>query len=336
MSDSPALVVVTGLSGAGKSTALRALADIGYYCVDNLPPTLVTETVRVCSSGGLENVALGIDVRVGAFLDAAFEAIGTVRGASDSGVLFLTASDDALVRRFSETRRPHPMLSGTIGKSGNGVRALSDLPMARAPLAVLDGVRLERHRMATIGSLATHTLDTTHMSVHELRRQVLDAFASAEGRPHMLTRIMSFGFKHGVPLDADLVFDVRFLENPHFVEGLREKTGMDSEVRDFVLASDGAGELLERLDGLLSFALPRYEKEGKSYLTIAIGCTGGRHRSVALAHQLSQRLSRSEGRRIGFVHRDVARGGMITSEAVKGRRPAELGETPRDPEGAGG
>ena len=335
MSDAPSLVVVTGLSGASKSTALRALSDIGYYCVDNLPPTLAAETVRVCSSGGVASVALGLDVRVGAFLDAAFDAIDTVRRTPKSAVLFLTASDDALVRRFSETRRPHPMLSGTIGGPGVGAKSLSELPVARAPLAVLDGVRLERQRMAAIGSLATHTVDTTHMSVHELRRDVVAAFTTPEGRARMVTRIMSFGFKHGVPLDADLVFDVRFLENPHFVEELRAKSGMDAEVRDYVLASDGAAELLERLDGLLSFALPRYEKEGKSYLTVALGCTGGRHRSVALAHELSQRLSHSEGRRIGFVHRDVARGGMMTSSVAKSGAAGHASQPPPETDGAG-
>lgn len=297
------VVVVTGLSGAGKSTVLRALTDIGYFCVDNLPPSLVGSTVTTCVGGGIDRIALGIDIRVGAFLDAAPEALKQLpKLASNVAVLFLDAADDALVRRFSETRRPHPMLSE--GPAGSGrPRDTGEL------LAVVDGVRMERARMSSIRSHATLAFDTTHMSVHELRRQVVDTFAEGSVQPHMTVRVMSFGFKHGLPLDADIVFDVRFLDNPHFVPGLRDHTGDEAPVREFVLASPGSAELLAHVEGLLQFALPRYEREGKSYLTIAIGCTGGRHRSVTLSIELARRLAADGQRRIGVVHRDVSRPG---------------------------
>jgi len=298
------VVVVTGLSGAGKSTVLRALTDIGYFCVDNLPPSLVASTVSTCVGGGIERIALGIDIRVGAFLDAAPDALRELRSlTSDVAVLFLDAGDDALVRRFSETRRPHPMLS-------QGPASSVKPPDSGAMLAVVDGVQLERARLSPIRSQATLVVDTTYMSVHELRRQVIDTFAEGSVQLHMSVRVMSFGFKHGVPLDADLVFDVRFLDNPHFVPALRDHTGDELEVREFVLASPGASELLEHLIRLLLFTLPRYEREGKSYLTIAVGCTGGRHRSVTMAVELARRLAASGDRRIGVVHRDIGRGRM--------------------------
>ncbi len=310
MSDKADVVVVTGLSGAGKSTVLRALTDIGYYCVDNLPPSLVESTVATCLGGGIRRIALGIDIRVGAFLDAAPAAIAALEQHDvDVSVLFLDAGDDALVRRFSETRRPHPMLSE--GPAGSG-RPRDSGEM----LAVVDGVRLERARLATIRSRATVVLDTTHMSVHELRRQVIDHYAEGAEEPHMVVRVLSFGFKHGIPLDADLVFDVRFLDNPHFVPGLREHTGDEAPVSDFVLASPGCDELIGHIERLLEFSLPRYEREGKSYLTIAVGCTGGRHRSVSVAVELARRLGKNGGRRIGIVHRDLGRGAMMKGGKV--------------------
>ncbi len=307
------LVVVTGLSGAGKSTALHALSDVGYYCVDNLPPALVSKTVHTCAAEGIERIALGMDIRVGAFLDAAQGAIEGLQGhPAGLQVLYLEAADEALVRRFSETRRPHPMLA-TVAKQGG----------ADGPFAVADGVRLERARLASLRGLATMIVDTTHISVHDLRRDVIASFSSASiGERPMLVRLLSFGFKHGVPLDADLVFDVRFLDNPYFVPGLREQTGEDVAVRDFVLASPGCAELLEHLDGLLGFALPRYQHEGKSYLTVAVGCTGGRHRSVAIAIELAQRLSERLGKPMGIVHRDAGRDTMM-KRADSARKPTK-------------
>jgi RNase adapter protein RapZ len=300
----PQVVVVTGLSGAGKSTALHTLSDLGYYCVDNLPPSLVTETVKVCAASGVLPVALGLDVRVGTFLDQALVAIDALgREAWRLAVLFLDASDDVLGRRFSETRRPHPLLAPRLvppTAPGSGERDDS--------MSVLDAVQLERERLGAIRTRADQVIDTSQMSVHDLRRDVTERFGpDHEARPIMLTRLVSFGFKYGIPLDADLVFDVRFLDNPYFVGALRERPGTDDAVRDFVLASPGCSELLEHLERLLRFALPRYEREGKSYLTIAIGCTGGRHRSVTLAADLARRLGAGGRFRVGLLHRDLAR-----------------------------
>ncbi len=326
------VVVVTGLSGAGKTTALHAMADVGYYCVDNLPPALAAATVRVCSSSGIDLVALGMDIRVGAFLDTAREAIEALQH-HPAGVLvlYLDAADDVLVRRFSETRRPHPML------------AASDSAAGGRALAVADGVRLERDRLLPIRNLASVVVDSTHMSVHELRRQIVGQFSPrGAAAPRMQVHFVSFGYKHGVPLDADLVFDVRFLDNPHFVAELRDLTGNDEAVRGFVLDSPGTGELIDHLVGLLAFSMPRYHDEGKSYLTIAIGCTGGRHRSVTIVNELAQRLARSQQRRFAIVHRDIAKGAMMTEESgssfqgteqdeheTRSSRPGEIDGRPR-------
>lgn len=302
MSDGGQVVIVTGLSGAGKSTVLRALDDVGYYCIDNLPPPLVLQTVRVCQESGRRRLALGMDVRVGAFLDS---AAGVVAGlAKEPGhleVLFLEASDALLVRRYSETRRPHPVFA-VPGAS----EQMTDAPNSER--SVMEGVALERERLTELNHLATIHIDTTHDSVHELRRQIIDIFGGVRSESgSMTTRFMSFGFKHGIPLDADLVFDARFLDNPHFVPELRDRTGRDKAVSGFVLASDGCAELVDQLEKLLRYTLPRYEKEPKSYLTVAIGCTGGRHRSVALVEELAKRLRQVEDRAIAVTHRDASR-----------------------------
>lgn len=302
------VVVVTGLSGAGKSTALRTLSDLGYYCVDNLPPSLVLETVRVCASGGVLPVALGLDVRVGAFLEEAMAAVDALAAQPwRLEILFLEATDEALVRRFSETRRPHPLLAPRLVPGVGEPGPPCDI------LTVSDGVRIERGRLAVLRMRAQLLLDTSQMSVHDLRREVIERYGPGRASgPLMLTRFVSFGFKYGLPLDADLLFDVRFLDNPYFVGALRDRPGTDPAVSDFVLASPGCAELLGHVEALLRFALPRYEREGKSYLTVGVGCTGGRHRSVAIAQALAQRLARDHQFRLGVVHRDLARDAVVS------------------------
>lgn len=298
----PTVVVVSGLSGAGKSQALHALEDLGFFCVDNLPTLLAPQAVALCERGEMTRVALGIDVRVRAFLGEVGNVLQLLEagGQRDLHVLFLDASDETLLHRFSETRRPHP-LSAEAGASGS-----------EGALAVLDGVRVERERLAPLRARATRVIDTTNTSVHELRRILVAHFGPASrGGPRMVTRIVSFGFKYGTPVDADVVLDVRFLDNPYFVPDLKPMTGLDPPVASYVLGAADTREFLRHTRGLLEYVVPRYEREGKSYLTIAIGCTGGRHRSVAIAEALGRDLSATVGASIRVLHRDIHRGQTV-------------------------
>jgi UPF0042 nucleotide-binding protein len=294
----PTVVVVSGLSGAGKSQALNALEDLGFFCVDNLPTLLAPQAVALCERGGMTLVALGIDVRVRAFLGEVGNVLQLLEagGQRDIHVLFLDASDETLLRRFNETRRPHPLSAEGAGG-------------AEGSLAVLDGVRVERERLAPLRASATRIIDTTNMSVHDLRRILVSHFGPASGgEGRMVTRIVSFGFKYGTPVDADLVMDVRFLDNPYFVPELKPLSGLDAPVSRHVLGNPETQEFLRRTRALLEYVMPRYEREGKSYLTIAIGCTGGRHRSVAIAEALATDLAEALETTARVVHRDVHRG----------------------------
>lgn len=289
------VVVVTGLSGAGRSTALRALEDLEYFCVDNLPTLLVRPAIESCEHGGIRRLALGIDVRVGSFLDGAGPALSDIAASGRRlEILFLDASNESLIRRFNSTRRPHPLSTAVTAGPGGPAGA------------VLDGIQIERERLAPLRALASRVLDTTHLSVHDLRRQVVSLFGPGAGKSaRMRTRLLSFGFKYGVPVDADLVLDVRFIDNPFFIADLKDLSGLDRPVADYVLAKPDAREFIERALALLEFGLPRYEAEGKSYLTVAIGCTGGRHRSVAIAEQIGAQLRERLGLVIDVSHRDV-------------------------------
>jgi UPF0042 nucleotide-binding protein len=321
------VVVVTGLSGAGKSQALHSLEDLGFFCVDNLPTLLAPQAVALCERGEMTRLALGIDVRVRAFLGEVGNVLHLLEagGQRDLHVLFLDASDETLLHRFSESRRPHP---------------LSAESSAEGALAVLDGVRIERERLAPLRAQATRIIDTTNTSVHELRRILVAHFGpTARGAPRMVTRIVSFGFKYGAPVDADLVFDVRFLDNPHFVPELKPLSGLDAPVASYVLGAAESQEFLARTGSLLEYVLPRYAREGKSYLTIAIGCTGGRHRSVAIAEALARRLSGASGGPIAVLHRDVQRGQVAApaerlqavEPELRGANAPEAGSEKRPP-----
>ena len=280
------------MSGAGRSSALRVLEDLGFYCVDNLPPQLAPSLLEMLASdeskllggGAVTQVGLGIDVRTGNFLDRAGSFVDEVRQSGHSvEVLYLDCSDERLVRRYSETRRPHPL----------------------APQGdVMEAIALERDRLSPLRQRATHVIDTSPLSVHELRRSLVE-YVGRSSSNAMAVRVVSFGFKFGLPVDADLVFDVRFLDNPHFVDALRPQTGLDAPVRDFVLGSPETVELIDDVSTFLGHTLPRYEREGKAYLTIAIGCTGGRHRSVAIVEALTARLRPSC--KVSASHRDIAR-----------------------------
>jgi UPF0042 nucleotide-binding protein len=288
MSEAPHIVVVTGLSGAGRSTALRVLEDAGFFCVDNLPPRLAPELLGLVGrEGKLGRVGLGIDVRTGEFLSGAEETLAELEAAGHRvQVIFLDCADDVLVRRFSETRRPHA-LARTGDLQGAIVR--------------------ERERLSGLRARADNVIDTTDFTVHDLRYQLIDDIGRGPDRPSMVLRLVSFGFKYGIPLHADLVFDLRFLPNPHFVEELRPKTGMDREVSAYVMEAPETRELLRHLRPLLDYALPQYGREGKAYLTVALGCTGGRHRSVAMAEELGRELG--ENHEVAVSHRDVQRVG---------------------------
>lgn len=293
------IVVVTGMSGAGRTSALRVLEDLGFFCVDNLPPKLAPAVVREVMAPPappprgstappampLERIGFGVDVRTGSFLEGAGQALDELAASGhDVEVLFLDCADDALVRRYSETRRPHPL----------------------APAGdVLEAIGRERERLAPLRVRAKHVIDTSRLSVHDLRRTLVEHIAREGERPQMRIRFVSFGFKFGLPVDADLVFDVRYLPNPHFVPELKPLTGLDAPVADYVLASSETRELIEDVSRLLERTLPRYEREGKAYLTVAIGCTGGRHRSVAIVEELA-RAFRTQ-RAVLVSHRDAGR-----------------------------
>ena len=280
------IVVVTGMSGAGRTSALRVLEDLGFFCVDNLPPKLAPAVVKEITAGGeLDRIGFGVDVRTGNFLEGAGSALDELSASGhDVEVLFLDCADDALVRRYSETRRPHPLAPG-----GD----------------VMEAINRERERLSPLRVRAKHVIDTSRLSVHDLRRQLVEHIAREGERPQMRIRFVSFGFKFGLPVDADLVFDVRFLPNPHFVPELKPLTGLDAPVADYVLAAIETRELIEDVTRLLDRTIPRYEREGKAYLTVAIGCTGGRHRSVAIVEDLA-RTFRAQ-RAVLVSHRDAGR-----------------------------
>ena len=281
-------VVITGLSGAGKSYAIKCFEDMGFFCVDNLPTTLIPTFADLItrSSHSISRVALGVDVREGEYLTHLIDTLGELRKREHKvEVLFLEAGEEALVRRYRETRRRHPL-----APDGN----------------VVDGIRAERKALSTMREVADRVVDTSALTVHQLKDLLIEMYVAPGQRTGLTISLVSFGFKHGVPFDADLVFDVRFLPNPHFVEGLRPLDGRDPRVREFILKHEDSREMLQRLEGFLGFVLPAYQREGKAYLTVAVGCTGGRHRSVALVEELRGFLDRL-GLAATVVHRDMDR-----------------------------
>jgi len=281
------LLVITGMSGAGRSTAAKVLEDVGWYVVDNLPPQLISSLVDLTTTAGpdVARLAVAVDVRGRQFFAALRAALAELdRRGVGHRLLFLDAVDEALVRRFESVRRPHPL-------QGDG--------------RLLDGIATERALMGDLRGSADTVIDTSHLNVHQLAAKVAEAFGEAAG-PALRVTVMSFGFKYGLPLDADHVADVRFLPNPFWVPELRPRTGLDVAVRDYVLAQDGAEAFLKGYAALLSPLLPGYTRENKRYLTVAVGCTGGKHRSVAIAEALSQ-LLRGPGVHTSTVHRDLGR-----------------------------
>ncbi len=277
------LVIITGMSGSGKASVLKAFEDLGYYCVDNLPVGLIPRFAElVGQSSEIKSTALVVDVREGIQLQGLPEIVKSVKRMLPTKMIFLEASDAILVRRFSETRRPHPL-----GKN-NPVKA---------------SLAAERKRLHAIRAIADLVIDTSKFNVHELRSYITERFQKKESDKNILVSCVSFGFRHGVPEEADLMFDVRFLPNPHFVPEFRPLTGRDPKVAKYIRSFPQSREFIKRISELLVYLLPHYIREGKSYLTISFGCTGGQHRSVMIAEDVSK-LLRKAGYRVKVVHRD--------------------------------
>lgn len=282
------VAVVSGLSGAGRSTAAKCLEDLGWFVVDNLPPELISTMVELGAQarGAITKVAVVMDVRSRAFTD---DLASVIKDLDASGykprVVFLEATDAVLVRRFEQVRRGHPM-------QGDGRLA--------------DGITSERALLAPLRDEADLVLDTSGLSVHDLRAKIEDAFGSEASTQTRVT-VLSFGYKYGLPMDSDLVMDVRFLPNPFWIPELRDHSGLDGDVRNYVLTQEGAEEFLERYHDLLRLIGAGYKREGKRYLTLAVGCTGGKHRSVAISEELANRLSKEDGMAVKVVHRDLGR-----------------------------
>lgn len=282
------IVIITGMSGAGKTVAIQSFEDLGFFCVDNLPPTLLSKFLELMKDTGnkMNKVALVMDLRGREFFDSLFKALDDLEQTSWSTpkIIFLDADNATLVRRYKETRRTHPL-------------AKSGLP--------LEGIQLERELLEELKGRAQIIIDTSKLKPKELRERIIALF-SENMKAGFNVNVVSFGFKHGIPLDADLIFDVRFLPNPHYIEHLRPKTGLDEEVSNYVLKWNETNKFLEKLIDLLTFILPHYKREGKAQLVIALGCTGGQHRSVALAEYIGKHFQNDYEVRV--THRDVNRG----------------------------
>ncbi len=289
------LVILTGLSGSGKLSALKAFEDIGYYAVDNLPIDLIPHFADLIrQSPEISRAALVVDVREGAQLDRFPKILKKIRQTTSTRLLFLEASDEALMRRFSETRRPHP---------------LSRLESIRRSISS------ERALLEPLRNLADVCLDTTNFNVHELRAHINGFFYDESNDKHLLVSTISFGYKNGVPQEADLVFDVRFLPNPHFIPEFRPMTGQDAKVVQYISRFPETREFIQKVHDLLLFLLPHYVQEGKSYLSVAFGCTGGQHRSVMIAERMQELLQR-DGYKVKAIHRDMPRSGAESSHAA--------------------
>jgi len=279
-------VILTGLSGAGKSLAVKCLEDEGFFCVDNLPPALIPKFAELCASSSVNRLAMVIDVRGRSFFPELQEALNQLPAMGfEPKIIFFEASESVLVRRFSETRRRHPL-------TGQG--------------GVLQAIQQEVRELAVLRSMASKILDTSHLTPTQLQELLRDTLELESTANKIQIHVLSFGFKHGLPPDADLVFDVRFITNPYYVPELRRLTGLDPAVRNFVLERPDAKEFLERIEGLLLFLLPKYQQEGKYQVTIAVGCTGGQHRSTAVSERIARDLRRA-GYLVTIQHRDRER-----------------------------
>lgn len=281
------LVIVTGLSGAGKSLVIRYLEDMEFFCMDNLPPMMIPKFLELCrQSGKIQRVAIVVDVRGGTFFDDLDKCLRDLKkSGTPYEILFLEASDEVLITRYKESRRTHPLIEmGSLAK----------------------GIAEERSRLARIKKMAGHVVDTSGLMPKDLRAIIVNLFAGDIDTQGLTITVISFGYKYGLPLESDLVFDVRFLPNPFYIDGLKKQSGLDAPVRDYIFGFPQTVEFVSRLDGLLAYLLPYYREEGKAHLVIGIGCTGGRHRSVAIAEKLTDLIGK-RGYRVSVEHRDIER-----------------------------
>lgn len=284
-------IIISGLSGAGKSSAAAFLEDLGFYCVDNMPVALISNFAGLCMAGAgtgkYSRVALVTDIRGGQTFDELFQALDSLTEMHlEYQLLFIEAADEDIVRRYKETRHTHPL--------------------TRQGYSLPEAVKLERMALEPVRRRASHILNSTGLNLSKFRGELLRLFGMGAPEESMTVAVTSFGFKHGIPIDADLVFDVRFLPNPYYVQELRPRTGLDDGVRDYVFSGGAAGEFLEKLQDLVGFLLPKYVEEGKTALVVAVGCTGGHHRSVAIAHALAAYI-RGRGYPVTESHRDLGR-----------------------------
>ncbi|MBF8983351.1 RNase adapter RapZ [Lutibacter sp. B2] len=281
-------VIITGLSGAGKSQAMKSMEDLGFYCVDNLPPALIPKFAELCfhAQGEVEKIALVLDIRGGKFFNDLFESLDELQNQGyDYEILFLEASDEVLIKRFKEARRSHPLSSGR---------------------PITEGINAERKKLEKLKKRAMHIIDTSNLKTYQLKEEIKKIYVEGGKSNNITVSVQSFGFKRGILLDADLVFDVRFLPNPHYIEELREFTGNDQCIREYVMKWPESIEFVKKLNDMIDFLIPFYVKEGKTQVVIAIGCTGGKHRSVTVANILYETLKK-KGHRTTINHRDVIR-----------------------------
>ncbi len=279
-------VIVTGMSGAGKSTVLKFLEDLGFFCVDNLPPSLISKFAEICFRPGsdIDRVALGIDIRGGKLFDDLFINLSDVETENyNYSILFLDAADNVLLKRYKESRRSHPLAKNE---------------------RLITGIEKERELLSNVKEKATYIIDTSHILTRQLKEKISDIFIDNKYFDSLMITVLSFGFKYGIPNDSDLVFDVRFIPNPFYISELKEKTGNDIEVRDYVMDWEVSKTFIHQLENMLDFLIPNYVKEGKNQLVISIGCTGGKHRSVTLANELFHILQK-EGKSVIISHRDI-------------------------------
>jgi UPF0042 nucleotide-binding protein len=284
--DKPRLVIITGMSGAGKTQVMRFMEDLGYFCVDNLPPALIPKFAELCeqSGGRVNKIALVVDIRGGEFFDQLMQVLGEMdQQDMMTEVLFLEASDETIIHRYKETRRRHPLA-----------------PAGR----VSEGIRLERDKLEYVRGRATHIIDTSNLKTQQLKDRIIELYASDGEQAKLHINVVSFGFKYGIPLDADMVFDVRFLPNPYYVEPLRQKSGENPLVREYIDQWPVTHQFMTRLQSFIDFLIPHYVKEGKSQLVIAVGCTGGLHRSVFVASKIRDSLM-AQGYQVSLEHRDI-------------------------------